>query len=160
MNSRNKWFSSYLFLILVVLSTSQSQVTITQPPYIETSTFLFRNIATGLKSQTYNITFIDKYPDPPQVLIALASFYTFVPNIKYNLIPLIVEVTNTSSTISFTSTCIVSCNITKINLIYMSYDPATYPFIELSTILITIDNSLSLTNQIYRIAYLNPLSSN
>lgn len=154
--------SPFILLLLVNQLLAQSQVTLTQPPLIETNTYTLRKNSTGITALSTNISYMQTYTNAPLVFTSIVSMYTFTTGSALSFTMNIDTITHTYFTVTYSLSCMVGgntlCSFSEIDIDYLAYDFDTYPFVQILHESLLLDPSALTTNQYYVIDYMQPLT--
>lgn len=127
--------SPFLLLLLLPQLLAQSQVTLTQPPLIETNTYTLRKNSTNITAFSTNISYMQAYTDAPLVFTSIVSMYSFTTGSALSFTIAIDTITHTYFTVTYSISCQVGgvtfCSFSEIVIDYLAYDFDTYPFVQI-----------------------------
>lgn len=151
-----------IIIVILPLVMSQTQMTLTQPPYIETNSVILRlinNNGPNITNTSSTITYIQQYNRVPAVHLSLTSMYNFPNSSTVSFIQTANNITLTYFDIAYSLSCIqagINCSITRIDINYLVFDYLLYYYVTLYDFTFTVNPSL-LTNQFYSMTYMERL---
>lgn len=101
MSASVKWAWVACLAVVGWLAAAQVEVQLKQPSLVETDSYTLRRIASNITNLTNTIPFLQNYPTNPQIVLSLASLYSFQPLSQSSFLQQVKSVSNTAFVIRY-----------------------------------------------------------